>query len=534
MSNAELISSAKSIAASIQAMDLDAAAEQADWIMADTDDDVLALFDVLAKEGIKKRPNEKLVMGCVFLLMRGLEGLRFKIEQEDEQSRNTVSRAIKHLEALVAAKKLHAVFLLLILQQFVAAKLDMGEGLRNMMANLIEENASTMDEANLAEMDTGFSKIAAECDHDPFVIHEMLEQSTNTMPHEMRKGLAMAAFGNSEPSLREASLGFLLNASSQARQTLLELITVAATRELVTPTMLRRMIAIRNWLPKSDQAQLDTAIKTCRKHGIACAPWPAAKLGEVFVSGVDGSGAHTVLVTLQMGKKWGLAGLLVKLGLGVSDAWVQKGLSRVELKQTLDHMRSQTDVFPSGANYLGPVVGRALGMNAKMDTLPPFGLLDFAEAVGLSEVNPQPSSLDTMVAELCAGLEAECLTEKAIAETCADSGNWMMEHSILATWFEPNIAPVVGTKRSSAKKRIAVLLAGPLGSRRQKWAEHCAWYALALKASRQSEGWEGFAIVAKELLGSRPLEDIGLMRVIATTSLEAANPSSFFEIFTAA
>jgi len=534
MTNAALISSVKSIATSIQANDFEAAAEEADWIMADTNDDVLALIDVLAKEGDKKRPNENLVMGSVFLFMRGLEGLRYKMEQNDPQSMTTVSRAIKHLEALVAAKKLRAEFLLLILQQFVAAKLDMGEGLRNMMGNLIEENASTMDEANLEALNTGFSEIAAECDHDPFVIHGMLEQSSNTMPHEMRKGLAMATFGDAEPSLREASLGFLLNDSSQARQTLLEMIAIAAPRGLVTPTMLRRMIAIRNWLPKSDHAQLDTTIKTCRKHGIACAPWPTAKLGEVFVSGVDGSGAHTVLVTFPMGKKWGFAGLLVKLGLGVHDAWVQKGLSRVELKQTLGHMRSQIEVFPSSADYLGPVVGHALGMNAKTDTLPPFGLLDFAEAVGLSEVNPQGCSPDAMVAELCAGLEAECLTEKAIAETCADSGNWLMEHSILATWFEPNVAPVVGAKRASAKKRIAVLLAGPLRSRRQRWAELCAWYALALKSSSQSEGWKGFAIVAKELLGSRPLEEISLMHVIARTSLEAANPLSLFEVFSAA
>ena len=211
MTNAALISSVKSIATSIQANDFEAAAEEADWIMADTNDDVLALIDVLAKEGGKKRPNENLVMGSVFLLMRGLEGLRYKMEQNDPQSTTTVSRAIKHLEALVAAKKLRAEFLLLILQQFVAAKLDMGEGLRNMMGNLIEENASTMDEANLEALDAGFSKIAAECDHDPFVIHGMLEQSSNTMPHEMRKGLAMATFGDAEPSLREASLGFLLN-----------------------------------------------------------------------------------------------------------------------------------------------------------------------------------------------------------------------------------------------------------------------------------------------------------------------------------
>lgn len=94
MSNAALISSAKSIAASILAMDFEATAEQADRIMAQTNDIVLALFDVLAKEGGKKRPSETLVTGSAFLLMRGLEELRFKIEQKDERSANLVNRAI--------------------------------------------------------------------------------------------------------------------------------------------------------------------------------------------------------------------------------------------------------------------------------------------------------------------------------------------------------------------------------------------------------------------------------------------------------
>ncbi len=530
MSNASLISCVKAIAASIEANDFEAAQEEADWIVADEDGAVLALFDVLAKEGAKKRPNNKLIMGSIFLLQRGLEALRFKIEEKNQSSMAIVSDAIKHLETLVAAKKLSAEMFLLILKQFAAAGLDMGDGLRAMMANLIEEQASTMDEADFPAMNSALSQIAADCDHDPFTIHSMLEQTASALPQEMIQGMAMAAFSDQEPSVREASLGFLFSASKEARQTLLELMTAAAPKGLVTPDMLRRMIAIRNWLPKSDHAQLDAAIKTCRKQGVACEPWPPAKLHEIFISGIDGSGAHTVLVTLKMGKKWGLAGLLVKLGFGVHDAWVHKGLSKAELTQTLDHMHSQIETFSSSADYLGSLVSRALGMNAGVDNLPPFGLLDFAETVGLGAVNPEPYSLEAMVSDLCAELGADRLTGDAVAETCADSGNWLMEHPILATWFEPDVAGAVGTKRGSTKKRVATLLAGPLRARRRKWAEHCAWYAFALRAARQGEGWEGFAIVARELLGSRPLEDISLMNVIALTSLEAANPSSLLNL----
>jgi hypothetical protein len=69
-------------------------------------------------------------------------------------------------------------------------------------------------------------------------------------------------------------------------------------------------------------------------------------------------------------------------------------------------------------------------------------------------------------------------------------------------------------------KLVAVLLSGPLQARRRRWAELAAWTApSSLKHRRQPDGWQGFAIVARELLGARPLEEIGLMRAIADTTL---------------
>ena len=66
---------------------------------------------------------------------------------------------------------------------------------------------------------------------------------------------------------------------------------------------------------------------------------------------------------------------------------------------------------------------------------------------------------------------------------------------------------------------MAVLLAGPLQARRRRWAELVAWMALSLKHQQTSADWQGFAIVAVELLGARPLNEIGLMKVVADTTL---------------
>ena len=43
--------------------------------------------------------------------------------------------------------------------------------------------------------------------------------------------------------------------------------------------------------------------------------------------------------------------------------------------------------------------------------------------------------------------------------------------------------------------------------------------ALSLKHRRHPGDWQGFAILARELLGDRPLDEIGLMKSIAHTTI---------------
>jgi hypothetical protein len=70
--------------------------------------------------------------------------------------------------------------------------------------------------------------VAQELGHDPFAIHAYLDESIESLPQEMRAGLVMATFGDKEPAVREAALGFLLSKSSEARQKLAELLELAA------------------------------------------------------------------------------------------------------------------------------------------------------------------------------------------------------------------------------------------------------------------------------------------------------------------
>ena len=103
-----------------------------------------------------------------------------------------------------------------------------------------------------------------------------------------------------DAAVRAAAVGFLCCAWSAVRVELAGMIEQSASEGAVSPTMLRRMIAVRNWLPANERAALDRAIKACRQHGVACASWPKAAVGRVLATGIDGSGAHSVNFILLM------------------------------------------------------------------------------------------------------------------------------------------------------------------------------------------------------------------------------------------
>ena len=290
---------------------------------------IFDLVDLLAKESNKKRPSDRMIGGYAFLLGHGLEVIRYGVERQDPAMIALVDGLRQHLLDAGNYGKIGAPMLLLILQQFAGAKVEIGDALQALMQDLMLQDVQANTVAKNGEAAEHFAHLAKALGKDAFAIHANLDENTETMPEAARVGMVMALFGDKEPALREAAIGYMLNASNLLRQKLIELLNLAAPQNLISPEMLRRMIAIRNWLPAADRSGLDTAIKAVRKSGVTCATWPRPIVREVFASGVDGSGAFTVLVIAEEAGRSHFAGLLIKQGFGPRLAIrPRKGLTR--------------------------------------------------------------------------------------------------------------------------------------------------------------------------------------------------------------
>jgi hypothetical protein len=512
---------AKAVAADMAAERLSAATQHSMRALDDDPGHLFDLVDLLAKEGKKKRPSDKLIGGYAFLLAHGLEMLRYGVDREDAGAISEAARLRRHLIEAGETGRMTPPILLLVLHQFTTAKLEIGDDLRNLMQTLMENDHDARAAVEAGAGTDHFERMAEQLRGDPFAIHAYLDETVEAMPDEGRAGLVMAAFADKTPAIREAAVGFLLNASADVREKLSELLELAAPHGLVTPTMMRRMIAVRNWLPAADRNVLDKAVKTARKKGVECAPWPRSVVRQILSSGVDGSGGFTLLAIAEDAGKPLVAGLLIKQGFGVRDAWVRREATVADLREMVEQVASEIGLAETSLDYARAVCCQALAIGLEAGNLPPFALLDCAEAIGLADLNPEALSVDKLVADLIAGVDAKRLSAAAVTNTLRQSADWLEEHPTLETWFEDNasVAKAIGARRAPRAKQSAVLLAGPLQARRRRWAELAAWMAVSLKHRREPGDWQGFAILARELLGTRPLEEIGLMRSIADTTL---------------
>ncbi len=479
--------------------------------------DLLAL---IVKEGAKKRPNDKVVSAFGFLMGHALEQVRYAVDRKSPSGLALADDLRRTLLSAGADGRISPPIMLLVLHRFAAAKLEMGDELRDLMQRMMEADADARAKIEPGAWSNHLADMVEQLEGDAFAIHGFLEESLTAMPETMRADFIMATFAEDEPGLREASIGFLCAEWSSVRFKVAELLEEAAPHGLVSPTMLRRMIGLRNWLPAEQRPALDRAIKACRQNGVECASWPKAATSRVLASGIDGSGAHSVLVILSEGRKHAVASMLGKLGAGVRDAWVKHGLANAELKDVEERFSVEALLKPTTFGYAALAARYLLAMNVAAGTMPPFGLLSFAETVGLDSLNPEVMPTEQLVEALIKDIPAERLSPAGIDAALSASALWPECYPMLESWFEDSeeVRQLLA-RRGSKLKQKAALLTGPLQGRRRSWAQLLAWTAFASKHESGGSDWQAFAIVAREILGGRPLSEIPLMHAIAEATI---------------
>jgi len=381
------------------------------------------------------------------------------------------------------------------------------------------------EETHLASMRLLIGQMA-EMVERPFEVIDAFSELTAVLPVAVRTFMAHELALSPHPVLRDAVPLMLLDGDAEVRRTAALALEQIADPETLSPDSLRRIIAVRNWVPETDRAAIDRVIRKARGKGVDCAQWPPAGDLTVLISAIDGSGNQTVIASAKTGRKALLAGILLRHGAGVDDAWCDRETPARDIAATLRSARQDTGAIEVDRRYLDMVVQNTIAAGLAAGHVPGPAVLDVAEA--LRGVDWQDRRLD-IAAEaqrLFGELEVGQKSTRAIEASLLRSGAW--DDDIAETWCEEgaDVRAAIADgpdedDAAAARQVLDVILPGV----RMKWAEHfllLALWARAAKAPAQRTRWADYAILAQALCGDRPLSEIPVMQAIAERSVEAA------------
>lgn len=497
------------------------AARRAGDALAASPESLLAVLDLMTAEAGKDRPNEKLVTGFLFMIGAALDVLRMMDESRHPTAAGVVEELRSRLVAAARSGDLDPGLLMLIGRQFASAKLDIGDELRGLMVELAGGEAHADPEATPEQLQAHYRGLAASLDQDPFAIHAELAESAQNFPEEQRIGLIASVVYSQVSAVRDASLGWLLDRSVTVSREVGVLIADAARQGLVSPQSCNRMILMRNWLPENRREQGDAAIRACQERGTRAAPAHTPDIRNIMLSGTDGAGAQSAFFVVKEGRSFALASILLKHGCGVRDAWVRRGVRRAEAEEMLRHINEEVEHFRASLEAVETCLSNALAMNVETRAPPPFGLIDFVEAVGLQSTRPLRKTGDALIDQLVDEIPAPRKRGCDVASALTASEHWPMIYGAMQSWFEEgeSVNGVLASVRPKKKRRDAVL-DRILPERRTRWAELVAWTAIAVREEDRI-AWTDLALVARELRSERPLRDIPIAVWIARNTVDA-------------
>jgi hypothetical protein len=478
----------------------------------------------LLAEARRRRPSERVIDGCAFLLERALDALRLRANGGDVGAGRAIEAVRRGIEQTLAAERAAPAALMMVARAFAQAELDPGGALQEAMVGAMEAQAAAAPPGSGPEAGGDhLDDLAASLGDDPFAIHAELAATGAAFPPEHRAAMARALALSGNAAVREAALGFACAADPATGAAALEALAQPQGRP-VPSTLVERLVRLRPWLSEARRARLDAAVRVLRPRAAPPEPAPRPEIRSVVATLCDGAGAQSLFALVRRGRRFVLAALLTKTEVGVADAWVTEEMGRAEAEALVAQIAAGSEVVEVSVGLLERRLADALATNVERDAPPPFGLLQVAEALGLGPLHPEAVPPAALAAELLAGLPAERTGAAAVEAAHRASAGWEREFEILASWFEAGEAvEALLRPLRTRKRRIEAVLTRLLPGRRGFWAERCAWTAATLKeeTEEEDEAWIDFALVARDLAGERQLGTMPLAARIAAATVEA-------------
>jgi hypothetical protein len=374
----------------------------------------------------------------------------------------------------------------------------------------------------------GFMDQMAQMVSSPFEVVDSLQSSGAMLPATLRSFMATEFALSPQAILRDATPLLLLDDDAPVREAAARALEQTAHPDTLSPSSLRRAIAVRNWIPASNRPTLDAAIRKARLDGVEIGAWPAPTPDlEYYASSIDGSGAQSILAASRAGKKGLFVGMLLRYGTGLVDGWVDLDLPRGKINKLLREAQMATPCTRVGKALVDTLVQHAIGTAVEQGAVPPPSLLEIAELIGGTEWKDRRLDVKAEADRMFEALDPADRTPKGIEAGFVRGLEWMTEDDVFATWFEdgPQVQKALAKlPRTSKTEMVALVMTEILPAKRLQWAERFLMLAKLCEAaaeSKQRAKARDLVMVAHALASDDPIGAIPIMSVIALQTVRA-------------
>lgn len=477
--------------------------------------EIFAAFDGAARHMPPAGKDEALAFGYLFLLQALLERLRYRTDRGYADAAELIAKFQAEVAARADQGQSDHNMLVYVAGALHQAKIPASSALAAATARHQADDGELPD-----DVDAALQGLLDACAGDPFALVGSFAEFGHAMPEEARSALASGLALSGRPDARAAAVLFLLDSSAAVRRAVAG--ALAQVASLLSPTDLRRLIAMRNWRPEIERAEVDTVVRNARTAGIACAQWEPGSAEALFGTAIDGAGTQAFLLLSPAGrKKKCVSSILIKHGL--ADAWSGEPESPRRIEASIAAAGMGLPMLAVSRAYFDRVLSHNLSLTITQGEVAPLGLLQVAEKIGGAEWLPKHIDFRETLAQLVADLPGGMRDSAAVAAVLRRSNKLADLEAIEESWFEddPQIAEMVGRRARGRAKLATYLLQSVIARRRDKWAELFVRTAIWMREARAEADlcWPELTLVADAVAGGRDLTEIGLMQDIAERTI---------------
>jgi hypothetical protein len=410
---------------------------------------------------------------------------------------------------------------------FIDAELEINEEIKENYLQLLSDR---LNEIESDDNTIDIRDIDEDSDISAYEIAHALFIESSALPQDYINAFLQDLIDvGSTKSLNTAVL-FLLHPLANARKEVLENLVPLFAQKTLSETALGRLKKISHWLKGEDKEKVTHLIKLNEQRNVKANYIKPAKSVEIYATEIDGAGNQAMFFVIKRSKSYQSAGLVLRKGQGIKDAWLSVNLSKEEAFAPIKQGKEQGLILRKvDKAYADLAINHSLSQAVAQESLPDIYALELSDALS-SSWKPKAIDFNKALIDLAKKApeinrlewqEKSLQRSKKWPHTKSNYTSWFIESGEIDKVVNQNSSFKNGIKFCDIEKASRDIVSQFFEQHRDNWLAHFYWLALwaSVKSRKNELFWKDCLFIAKALSEGSPMSRFPILDKIAKESI---------------